>query len=312
MTIHTTSGQNSGWLDLHHSASDSIIPVNMEHVDKIYSNLVKDVLKNGIEKTDRTGTGTISIFGRQVRYDLSLGFPVLTTKKIHWKSIVGELLWFLKGDTNIKWLNENGISIWNEWADKTGDLGPIYGKQWRNWETPNTKHSVYSDISKQYFHPKNSIDQIKDIISQIKINPDSRRLIVSAWNVGEISQMALAPCHTMFQFYVLNNKLSCQLYQRSCDLGLGQPFNVASYALLTHLIAQVCDLEVGEFIHTFGDLHIYKNHKEKLAEQIKLIPYSMPKLLLNQSIKNIDFFNLEDIKLENYTHHPPISLKVAI
>ena len=216
-------------------------------VDQTYFDLINDVLTNGVEKTDRTGTGTISVFGRQVRYDLSLGFPILTSKRVHWKSVVGELLWFLQGNTNIKWLKENGISIWDEWADKDGNLGPVYGKQWRDW---------------------NGVDQIKQLIQQIKTNPDSRRLIVSAWNVGDIPQMALAPCHTMFQFYVVNGKLSCQLYQRSCDLGLGQPFNVASYALLTHMIAQVCGLGVGDFVHTFGDLHIYSNHVEALKQQL--------------------------------------------
>ena len=261
------------------------------HADKIYFDLINDILENGIEKSDRTGTGTISVFGRQVRYNLEDGFPILTTKRVHWKSVVGELLWFLKGDTNIKWLKENGISIWDEWADKDGNLGPIYGHQWRSW---------------------NGLDQIKQLIQQIKTNPDSRRLIVSAWNVGDIPQMALAPCHTMFQFYVVNSKLSCQLYQRSCDALLGNPFNVASYALLTHMIAQVCGLGVGEFIHTFGDLHIYSNHREQLKEQLSRTPYPMPKLILNPEVKDIDSFTFEDIKLENYQHHPAIKAKVAV
>lgn len=261
------------------------------HVDQIYFDLISDVLTNGVEKTDRTGTGTISVFGRQVRYDLSLGFPILTSKRVHWKSVVGELLWFLQGNTNIKWLKENGISIWDEWADKEGNLGPVYGKQWRSW---------------------NGVDQIKQLIQQIKTNPDSRRLIVSAWNVGDIPQMALAPCHTMFQFYVVNGKLSCQLYQRSCDSFLGMPFNIASYALLTHMIAQVCDLQVGDFVHTFGDLHIYSNHREQLKEQLSRTPYPMPKLVLNPEVKDIDSFTFEDIKLENYQHHPPIKGKVAV
>ncbi len=267
------------------------------HVDRIYFSLVKDVLENGIDKSDRTGTGTRSVFGRQVRYDLSKGFPILTSKRVHWKSIVGELLWFLQGNTNVKWLNENGITIWDEWADKDGNLGPVYGKQWRSWESDDGLN-VY--------------DQIKQVIEQIKSNPDSRRLIVSAWNVGDIPHMALAPCHTMFQFYVVDGKLSCQLYQRSCDSFLGMPFNVASYALLTHMIAHVCDLEVGEFIHTFGDLHIYSNHVKQLQTQMERAPFPMPKLLLNPAISNIDDFTFEDIKLENYQHHPAIKGKVAV
>ena len=274
------------------------------HVDQTYFDLINDVLTNGVEKTDRTGTGTISVFGRQVRYDLSLGFPILTSKRVHWKSVVGELLWFLKGDTNIKWLKENGISIWDEWADKNGNLGPVYGQQWRNWS--NLVGIGYSEFEDE------PIDQIKDVIQQIKTNPDSRRLIVSAWNVGDIPKMALAPCHTMFQFYVVNGKLSCQLYQRSCDSFLGMPFNIASYALLTHMIAQVCDLQVGDFVHTFGDLHIYSNHREQLKEQLSRTPYPMPKLVLNPEVKDIDSFTFEDIKLENYQHHPAIKGKVAI
>lgn len=274
------------------------------HVDQTYFDLINDVLTNGVEKTDRTGTGTISVFGRQARYDLTKGFPILTSKRVHWKSVVGELLWFLKGDTNIKWLKENGISIWDEWADKNGNLGPVYGQQWRNWS--NLVGIGYSEFEDE------PIDQIKDVIQQIKTNPDSRRLIVSAWNVGDIPQMALAPCHTMFQFYVVNGKLSCQLYQRSCDAFLGMPFNIASYALLTHMIAQVCDLQVGDFVHTFGDLHIYSNHREQLKEQLSRTPYPMPKLVLNPEVKDIDSFTFEDIKLENYQHHPAIKGKVAI
>ena len=262
-----------------------------KHVDQTYFDLINDVLTNGVEKSDRTGTGTISVFGRQVRYDLSLGFPILTSKRVHWKSVVGELLWFLKGDTNIKWLKENGISIWDEWADKEGNLGPVYGKQWRDW---------------------NGVDQVKQLIQQINSNPDSRRLIVSAWNVGDIPNMALAPCHTMFQFYVVNGKLSCQLYQRSCDLGLGQPFNVASYALLTHMIAHVCGLGVGEFVHTFGDLHIYSNHVEALKQQLHRTPYPMPHLVLDAAIKDIDDFGFESIVLDGYQHHPTIKLPVAV
>ena len=262
-----------------------------KHVDQTYFDLINDVLTNGVEKSDRTGTGTISVFGRQVRYDLSLGFPILTSKRVHWKSVVGELLWFLKGDTNIKWLKENGISIWDEWADKDGNLGPVYGKQWRDW---------------------NGVDQVKQLIQQIKSNPDSRRLIVSAWNVGDIPNMALAPCHTMFQFYVVNGKLSCQLYQRSCDLGLGNPFNVASYALLTHMIAHVCGLGVGDFVHTFGDLHIYSNHVEALKQQLHRTPYPMPHLVLDAAIKDIDGFGFESIVLDGYQHHPTIKLPVAV
>lgn len=274
------------------------------HVDQTYFDLINDVLTNGVEKTDRTGTGTISVFGRQARYDLTKGFPILTSKRVHWKSVVGELLWFLRGDTNIKWLKENGISIWDEWADKNGNLGPVYGQQWRNWS--NLVGIGYSEFEDE------PIDQIKDVIQQIKTNPDSRRLIVSAWNVGDIPYMALAPCHTMFQFYVVNGKLSCQLYQRSCDLGLGQPFNVASYALLTHMIAQVCGLEVGDFVHTFGDLHIYSNHVEALKQQLHRTPYPMAHLLLDQKVTDIDEFTFDDIKIMNYQHHPAISLKVAV
>ena len=274
------------------------------NVDQTYFDLINDVLANGVEKTDRTGTGTISVFGRQARYDLTKGFPILTSKRVHWKSVVGELLWFLRGDINIKWLKENGISIWDEWADKNGNLGPVYGKQWRNWsKLVGIGYSEFED---------EPIDQIKDVIQQIKTNPDSRRLIVSAWNVGDIPQMALAPCHTMFQFYVVNGKLSCQLYQRSCDAFLGMPFNIASYALLTHMIAQVCDLTVGDFVHTFGDLHIYSNHREQLKEQLSRTPYPMPKLVLNPEVKDIDSFTFEDIKLENYQHHPAIKGKVAV
>lgn len=281
-----------------------------EHVDKIYFNLINDVLNNGTNKKNRTGIDTISVFGRQCRYDLTQGFPILTSKRVHWKSVVGELLWFLQGNTNIKWLKENGISIWNEWADKDGNLGPVYGHQWRKWDhmfwrpyNPNSVGDGPDEIE---------IDQIKEVIQQIKTNPDSRRLIVSAWNVGDIPKMALAPCHTMFQFYVVNGKLSCQLYQRSCDSFLGMPFNIASYALLTHMIAQVCDLQVGDFVHTFGDLHVYSNHREQLKEQLNRTPYPMPKLVLNPEVKDIDSFTFEDIKLENYQHHPAIKGKVAI
>ncbi len=288
------------------------------NVDQTYFDLINDVLTNGVEKTDRTGTGTTSVFGRQVRYDLSLGFPILTSKRVHWKSVVGELLWFLRGDTNVKWLSENGISIWDEWADGDGNLGPIYGQQWRSWTnrvdtTPRGLH--YDHKSGIGFIPSykdQPIDQIKEVIQQIKTNPDSRRLIVSSWNVGDIPNMALAPCHTMFQFYVVNGKLSCQLYQRSCDLGLGQPFNVASYALLTHMIAQVCGLGIGDFVHTFGDLHIYSNHMEALKQQLHRTPYPMAKLVLDKSVMDIDGFDFEKVTLDGYQHHPSIKLPVAV
>lgn len=289
-----------------------------QHVDQTYFDLINDVLTNGVEKTDRTGTGTISVFGRQSRYDLAQGFPILTSKRVHWKSVVGELLWFLRGDTNIKWLKENGISIWDEWADGDGNLGPIYGQQWRSW----TNRVDTTPRGLQYDHKygigfipsykDQPIDQIKEVIQQIKTNPDSRRLIVSAWNVADIPNMALAPCHTMFQFYVVKGKLSCQLYQRSCDLGLGQPFNVASYALLTHMIAQVCGLEVGEFVHTFGDLHIYSNHVEALRQQLHRTPYPMAKLVLDKSVMDIDGFDFEKVTLDGYQHHPSIKLPVAV
>jgi thymidylate synthase len=273
-----------------------------QHVDQTYFDLINDVLTNGVEKTDRTGTGTISVFGRQSRYDLAQGFPILTSKRVHWKSVVGELLWFLQGNTNIKWLKENGISIWDEWADGDGYLGPIYGHQWRKWH----------DYDGNDWNAGSSIDQIAQVIQQIKTNPDSRRLIVSAWNVADIPSMALAPCHTMFQFYVVKNKLSCQLYQRSCDLGLGQPFNVASYALLTHMIAQVCGLEVGDFVHTFGDLHIYSNHVEALKQQLHRTPYPMPRLVLDKSVMDIDGFDFDKVTLDSYQHHPSIKLPVAV
>lgn len=277
------------------------------HADKIYKELVEDILANGEEREDRTGVGTLSVFGRQCRYDLNEGFPILTTKKVHFKSVVGELLWFLRGDTNVKWLNDNGITIWDEWKDKDGNLGPVYGKQWRKW-------TALDEIACDAYVPPelHDVDQIKQVIDQIKTNPTSRRLIVSAWNVGELEHMALQPCHTMFQFYVSKGKLSCQLYQRSCDMGLGQPFNVASYALLTHMIAQICDLGVGEFVHTFGDVHVYKNHVDKLKQQFERKPLPAPKLWLNPEIKDIDSFTFDDIKLENYQHHPGIKMEVAV
>lgn len=270
-----------------------------------YLSLLQHILDNGVEKTDRTGTGTKSCFGYQLRFDLQKGFPLVTTKKLHLKSIIYELLWFLKGETNIKYLKEHGVSIWNEWANENGELGPVYGKQWRSWTGADGK----------------TIDQITDVINQIKKNPDSRRLIVSAWNVGELSQMALMPCHVLFQFYVSpsnsskggeKGRLSCQLYQRSADVFLGVPFNIASYALLTMMIAQVCDLEPGEFIHTFGDVHIYNNHREQVDLQLSRSPYPLPAMKLNPSVKNIFDFRFEDFSLENYQCHPAIKAPVAV
>lgn len=261
-----------------------------------YQNLLKQLLEKGNEKEDRTGTGTLSIFGYQMRFDLSSGFPLLTTKKLHLKSIIYELLWFLKGDTNIKYLNEHGVSIWNEWADNNGDLGPVYGHQWRSWTGADGK--VY--------------DQIKDVLHQIKTNPDSRRMIVNAWNVADLPKMALSPCHALFQFYVNNGKLSCQLYQRSADTFLGVPFNIASYALLTLMIAQVCDLQPGEFIHTFGDVHLYKNHIAQAQLQLSRQPYPLPQLHINPNVKDLFNFTYEDFTLENYLSHPHIKAPVAV
>lgn len=263
---------------------------------KQYLDLLQRILENGVEKSDRTGTGTLSVFGHQMRFDLQNGFPLLTTKKLHTRSIIYELLWFLKGETNISYLHDNKVTIWDEWADENGDLGPIYGKQWRAWEAKDGK----------------VIDQIGQVIEQIKTNPDSRRLLVSAWNVGEIDQMALPPCHIIFQFYVANNKLSCQLYQRSADVFLGVPFNIASYALLTQMIAQVCGLEAGEFIHTTGDTHLYLNHIVQAREQLSRKPYDLPTLSLNPLVKNIADFKYEDIKIENYICHPHIKAEVAV
>lgn len=261
-----------------------------------YLNLLQHILDNGASKSDRTGTGTLSCFGYQMRFDLSEGFPMVTTKKLHLKSIIHELLWFLKGDTNIAYLKEHGVRIWDEWADASGDLGPVYGKQWRNWEGPDGK--VY--------------DQVTEVIRQLKTNPDSRRMIISAWNVGELPDMALMPCHALFQFYVANGKLSCQLYQRSADVFLGVPFNIASYALLTLMIAQVCDLEPGEFIHTFGDVHIYSNHIEQVKLQLSRTPFPLPAMKLNKSVKDIFSFRFEDFTLENYQSHPAIKAPVAV
>lgn len=261
-----------------------------------YQNLLRHILEHGVKKADRTGTGTISVFGYQMRFDLSKGFPLVTTKKVHLKSIIYELLWFLKGETNIAYLKENGVSIWDEWANEQGELGPVYGKQWRKWEGKNGK----------------VVDQITDLIEQIKKNPDSRRLIVSAWNVAELSDMALMPCHSFFQFYVAEGKLSCQLYQRSADVFLGVPFNIASYALLTLMIAQVCDLQPGDFVHTFGDTHIYSNHMEQVNLQLSRTPFPLPTMKLNPSVKDIFSFRFEDFTLTDYQCHPGIKAPVAV
>lgn len=261
-----------------------------------YHDLLRHVRQNGVKKEDRTGTGTYSVFGYQMRFNLQEGFPLVTTKKLHTRSIFHELLWFLKGDTNIRYLKENGVSIWDEWADENGNLGPVYGYQWRSWPTPDGRH----------------IDQISELIAQIKKNPDSRRLLVNAWNVAEIPNMALPPCHILFQFYVANGKLSCQLYQRSADLFLGVPFNIASYALLTHMVAQVCDLEVGDFVHTFGDVHIYSNHIEQVDLQLSRECRSLPTLYLNPGIKNIFDFTFEDIRIDDYNPWPAIKGEVAV
>lgn len=261
-----------------------------------YQQLLQHILDTGTEKSDRTGTGTISCFGYQMRFNLQDGFPLVTTKKVHLKSIVHELLWFLKGETNTAYLKENGVSIWNEWADENGELGPVYGKQWRSWEGKDGK----------------VIDQISDVIGQLKNNPDSRRMIVSAWNVAELPQMALMPCHTLFQFYVADGKLSCQLYQRSADVFLGVPFNIASYALLTMMMAQVCGLEAGDFVHTFGDVHIYSNHLEQVKLQLSRSPYPLPLMKINPEVKDIFRFRFEDFELQQYQCHPAIKAPVAV
>ncbi len=261
-----------------------------------YLTLLQHILDNGTVKTDRTGTGTKSVFGYQMRFDLNKGFPLVTTKKVHLRSIIHELLWFLKGETNIAYLKENKVSIWDEWADADGELGPVYGKQWRSWEGANGV----------------VVDQVKDLIEQIKKNPDSRRLIISAWNVADLPKMALMPCHTIFQFYVADGKLSCQLYQRSADVFLGVPFNIASYALLTMMIAQVCDLQLGDFVHTFGDVHIYSNHMEQVNLQLSRTPYPLPTMKINPAVKDIFEFNFEDFTLENYECHPAIKAPVAV
>lgn len=263
---------------------------------KQYLDLLQAVLESGRQKSDRTGTGTISLFGHQTRFDLQKGFPLLTTKKLYMKGIIHELLWFLKGDTNVKYLREHNVHIWDEWANSEGELGPVYGHQWRSWPTLDGK----------------TIDQISNVIEQIRANPDSRRLIVCAWNVADVPKMALPPCHCLFQFYVVNKKLSCQLYQRSADVFLGVPFNIASYSLLTHMIAQVCDLRVGEFIHTFGDAHLYLNHVDQVREQLSRKPRTLPELKLNPAIRSVFDFTYGDIEIVNYDPYPAIKAPIAV
>lgn len=263
---------------------------------KQYLDLLDHIVTQGTQKGDRTGTGTISTFGYQMRFDLSEGFPMLTTKKLHLRSIIHELLWFIAGDTNIKYLKDNGVRIWDEWADEKGDLGPVYGYQWRSWPAPNGQ----------------TVDQLKDLVNQIKTNPNSRRHIITAWNPADIPNMALPPCHCLFQFYVADGKLSCQLYQRSADTFLGVPFNIASYALMTHMMAQVCDLEVGEFIHSFGDVHLYNNHLEQTQEQLSRTPRKLPKLKMNPNVKDIFDFKFEDFEIVDYDPMPHIKAAVSV
>jgi len=269
---------------------------SIEAMDTPYEDLLRDTLEHGTHKSDRTGTGTTSVFGRQIRYDLSKGFPLITTKRVHFKSIAYELLWFLRGESNVGWLRDHGVTIWDEWADADGELGPVYGVQWRSWPTPS------GDV----------IDQVSDVIEQIRVNPDSRRLIVSAWNPADIPNMALAPCHALFQFYVADGKLSCQLYQRSADMFLGVPFNIASYALLTHLVAAQAGLEVGDFVWTGGDCHIYDNHLEQVTEQLTREAYALPKLVIRRDRDSIFDYEFEDFAIEEYQHHPAIRGAVAV
>jgi thymidylate synthase len=290
LSVQSTSCSHHLPFAIHHSLNNYLAAMQQ------YQQLLHFILDNGSQKTDRTGTGTISHFGYQMRFDLSEGFPLVTTKKVHLKSIIYELLWFLHGETNTKYLKDHGVSIWDEWADENGELGPVYGKQWRSWEGADGA----------------VIDQITDAIKQIKNNPDSRRIIVSAWNVADLPRMALMPCHTLFQFYVADGKLSCQLYQRSADVFLGVPFNIASYALLTMMMAQVCDLEAGDFIHTFGDVHIYNNHLEQVNLQLSRKPYPLPTMKLNPAVNHIFDFTYEDFTLENYQFHPAIKAPVAV
>ena len=261
-----------------------------------YLDLLRLVLEGGTRKDDRTGTGTLSVFGHQMRFDLAQGFPLVTTKRVHLKAIVHELLWFLAGDTNVRYLRDNGVTIWDEWADETGDLGPVYGRQWRSWERPGG----------------GTVDQIARVVDEIRRNPDSRRLVVSAWNPADLERMALAPCHCLFQFYVVEGRLSCQLYQRSGDVFLGVPFNIASYALLTHMVAQVTGLGVGDFVHTFGDAHLYLNHVEQAREQLAREPRALPRLVLNPAVKDLAAFRYEDIRVEGYDPHPAIRAPVAV
>ena len=272
-------------------------------INESYEDLLSEVLENGTHKDDRTGTGTTSVFGRQIGFDLSEGFPLVTTKEVHFKSIVYELLWFLRGDSNVRWLQERGVKIWDEWADENGDLGPVYGTQWRSWPNITVELDGRANVE--------TIDQIANVVHMIKTNPDSRRLIVSAWNPAEVDKMALPPCHALFQFYVANGKLSCQLYQRSCDMFIGVPFNIASYALLTMMVAQQCDLELGEFVWTGGDVHIYDNHRAQVEEQLTREAYDMPTVRIRKAASIFDY-QFEDFELVDYKHHPAIKGKVAV